>query len=85
MFAKARQKRKRNHVLDEAFYGFTKYHEFGKVGCSPHTMEVRAVYEVVLADIQKHAGQALADRKAMVTEIAERLNLSMPADSRKGN
>ena len=80
MFAKAKQKRKRNHVLDEAFYGFTKYHEFGKVGCSPHTMEVRAVYEVVLADIQKHAGQALAD-----TGIAERLNLSMPADSRKRN
>ena len=34
----------------------------------------------MLADIQKHAGQALTDRKAMVTEIAERLNLQMSAD-----
>lgn len=40
----------------------------------------RTVHEVVLADIQRHAGQALADRKAMVTEIAERLNVQLSAD-----
>jgi hypothetical protein len=34
----------------------------------------------VLADIQIHAGQALTDKKAMVTDIAERLNLQMSAD-----
>ena len=34
----------------------------------------------MLADIQRHAGQALADRKAMVTEIAERLNVQLSAD-----
>lgn len=32
------------------------------------------VHEVVLADIQKHAGQALTDRKATVTEIAEQIS-----------
>ncbi len=46
----------------------TSYRKFGKEGCSSHTIEARTVRKVVLADIQKHAGQALADRKAMVTE-----------------
>ena len=62
------------------FYCCTKYRKFGKEGCSSHTIEARTVHEVVLADIQKHAGQALTDRKAMVTEIAERLNLQLSAD-----
>ena len=74
------QKRKRNNVLDKTFYCCTKYRKFGKEGCSSHTIEARTVHEVVLADIQKHAGQALTDRKAMVTEIAERLNLQLSAD-----
>ena len=80
MLAKVEQKRKRNNVLDKTFYCCTKYRKFGKEGCSSHTIEARTVHEVVLVDIQKHAGQALADRKAMVTEIAERLNLQLSAD-----
>ncbi len=80
MLVKVEQKRKRNNVLDKTFYCCTKYRKFGKEGCSSHTIEARTVHEVVLADIQKHAGQALADRKAMVTEIAERLNLQLSAD-----
>ena len=80
MLAKVEQKRKRNNVLDKTFYCCTKYRKFGKEGCSAHTIEARTVHEVVLADIQKHAGQALTDRKAMVTDIAERLNLQMSAD-----
>jgi site-specific DNA recombinase len=77
------QKRKRNNILDKTFYCCTKYRKFGKEGCSSHTIEARTVHEVVLADIQKHAGQALADRKAMVTEIAERLNLQLSADKQQ--
>lgn len=80
MLVKVEQKRKRNNVLDKTFYCCTKYRKFGKEGCSSHTIEARTVHEVVLADIQKHAGQALTDRKTMVTEIAERLNLQMSAD-----
>ena len=80
MLAKVEQKRKRNNVLDKTFYCCTKYRKFGKEGCSSHTIEARTVHEVVLADIQKHAGQALTDRKTMVTDIAERLNLQMSAD-----
>ena len=80
MLAKVEQKRKRNNVLDKTFYCCTKYRKFGKESCSSHNIEARTVHEVVLADIQKHAGQALTDRKAMVTEIAERLNLQMSAD-----
>ncbi len=80
MLVKVEQKRKRNNVLDKTFYCCTKYRKFGKEGCSAHTIETRTVHEVVLADIQKHAGQALTDRKAMVTEIAERLNLQLSAD-----
>ena len=45
-----------------------------------HNIEARTVHEVVLADIQKHAQQALTDREAMVTDIAERLNLQMSVD-----
>ena len=80
MLAKIEQKRKRNNVLDKTFYCCTKYRKFVKDGCSSHNIEARTVHEVVLADIQKHAGQALTDRKAMVTEIAERLNLQLSAD-----
>ena len=57
MLAKVEQKRKRNNVLDKTFYCCTKYRKFGKEGCSAHTIEARTVHEVVLADIQKHAGQ----------------------------
>ncbi len=80
MLAKVEQKRKRNNVLDKTFYCCTKYRKFGKDGCSSHNIEARTVHEVVLTDIQKHAGQALTDRKTMVTEIAERLNLQLSAD-----
>ena len=80
MLAKVEQKRKRNNVLDKTFYCCTIYRKFGKEGCSSHNIEARTVHEVLLADIQKHAGQALTDRKAMVTDIADRLNLQMSAD-----
>ena len=80
MLAKVEQKRKRNNVIDKTFYCCTKYRKFGKEGCSSHNIEARTVHEVVLADIQKHAQQALTDRKAMVTDIAERLNLQLSAD-----
>lgn len=80
MLAKVENKRKRNNVLDKTFYCCTKYRKFGKKACSAHNIEARTVHEVVLADIQRHAGQALADRKAMVTEIAERLNVQLSAD-----
>lgn len=80
MLAKVEQKRKRSNVIDKTFYCCTKYRKFGKEGCSSHNIEARTVHEVVLADIQKHAQQALTDRKAMVTDIAERLNLQLSAD-----
>ncbi len=80
MLAKVEQKRKRNNVLDKTFYCCTKYRKFGKDGCSSHNIEARTVHEVVLTDIQKHAGQALTDRKTMVMDIAERLNLQLSAD-----
>ncbi len=80
MLVKVEQKRKRNNVSDKTFYCCTKYRKFGSEGCSAHTIEARTVHEVVLADIQKYAGQALTDRKTMVTDIAGRLNLQMPAD-----
>ena len=80
MLVEVEQTRKRNNVLDKTFYCCTKYRKLGKEGCSAHTIEARTVHKVVLADVQKHAGQALADRKAMVTVIAERLNLQMSAD-----
>ena len=78
--AKAEQKRKRRNVTDRTFCCCTQYRKFGKDRCSSHSIEAGTVHEVVSADIQKHAGQALADRKAVVTEIAEHLNLQMPAD-----
>ena len=80
MLAKVEQKRKRNNVLDKTFYCCTKYRKYGKEGCSSHNIEARTAHEVVLADIQRHAQQALTDRKAMVTDIAERLNLQLSAD-----
>ena len=56
-------------------------------GCSSHTIEARTVHEVVLADILKHAGQALTDRKAMVTEMQSVLifNCQRIGNSRKRN
>lgn len=80
MLAKVEQKRKRNNVMDKTFYCCTKYRKYGKAGCSSHNIEARTVHEVVLADIQRHAQQALTDRKTMVTDIAERLNIQLSAD-----
>ena len=80
MLAKVEQKRKRSNVIDKTFYCCTKYRKYGKEGCSSHNIEARTVHEVVLADIQKHAQQALTDRKAMVTDIAGRLNLQLSSD-----
>ena len=80
MLAKVEQKRKRSSVIDKTFYCCTKYRKYGKEGCSSHNIEARTVHEVVLADIQKHAQQALTDRKAMVTDIAGRLNLQLSSD-----
>ncbi len=75
-----------NNVLDKTFYCCTKYRKFWKEGCSSHTIEAKTVHEVVLADIQKHAGQALTDRKTMVTEIAELIsNCQRTGNSRKRN
>lgn len=80
MLAKVEQKRKRSNVMDKTFYCCTKYRKYGKEGCSSHNIEARTLHEVVLADIQNHAQQALTDRKAMVTELAERLNIQLSAD-----
>jgi DNA invertase Pin-like site-specific DNA recombinase len=80
MLVKVEYRRKRNNVLDKTFYCCTKYRKYGKGACTAHNIEARTVHEVVLADIQKHARQALTDRKAMVTEIAERLDLQLSAD-----
>lgn len=80
MLAKVEQKRKRSNVIDKTFYCCTKYRKYGNEGCSSHNIEARTVHEVVLADIQRHAQQALTDRKTMVTEIAGRLNLQLSAD-----
>lgn len=80
MLAKVEQKRKRSNVIDKTFYCCTKYRKYGKEGCSSHDIEARTLHEVVLADIQNHAQQALTDRKAMVTELAERLNIQLSAD-----
>lgn len=80
MLVKVEYRRKRDNVLDKTFYCCTKYRKYGKEGCTSHNIEARTVHEVVLADIQKHAKQALTDRKAMVTEIAERLNVQLSAD-----
>ncbi len=71
MLAKVEQKRKRNNVLDKTFYCCTKYRKFGKEGCSAHTIEARTVHEVVLADIQKHAGQALTGREQQKKELRQ--------------
>lgn len=80
MLVKVENRRKRDNVLDKTFYCCTKYRKFGKEACTAHNIEARTVHEVVLADIQKHAKQALTDREAMVTEIAERLNVQLSAD-----
>lgn len=80
MLAKVEQKRKRSNIMDKTFYCCTKYRKYGKEGCSSHNIEARTLHEVVLADIQNHAQQALTDRKAMVTELAERLNIQLSAD-----
>ena len=80
MLVKVENRRKRDNVLDKTFYCCTRYRKFGKEVCTAHNIEARTVHEVVLADIQKHAKQALTDREAMVTEIAERLNIQLSAD-----
>ncbi len=80
MLVKVENKRKRDNVLDKTFYCCTKYRKYGKTVCSAHNIEARTMQEVVLADIQKHARQAITDREAMVTEIANRQNIQQSVD-----
>jgi DNA invertase Pin-like site-specific DNA recombinase len=80
MLAKVEPKRKRNNVIDKTFYCCTKYRKFGKTACSSHNIEARMLYETVLADIQKHARHALKNRKQMVKDISEQLNIQLSAD-----
>ena len=80
MLVKLENKRKRENVLDKTFFCCTKYRKYGKGACSAHNIEARTVQEVVLADIQKNAKQAITDRETMVTEIANRQNIKRSAD-----
>ncbi len=71
MLAKQERRRKRDDPIDQTFYCCTKYRKYGKQsGCSAHTVEARLLNDVVLADIQKHAQQAIKDPESMIAEIA---------------
>lgn len=76
MLLKVEYRRQREDIIDKAFYCCTKYRKYGKKSdCSAHNVEARLLHEVVLADIQKHAKQAIKNPEKMIESIAKQLDI----------
>ena len=60
-------------VIDEYGYMCNNYKTFGKAADTSHWIEARQLYECVLADIRKHADEALADNEEMCVRLARQL------------
>lgn len=63
----------KEEVIDEYGYMCNNYKTFGKAADTSHWIEARQLYECVLADIRKHADEALADNEEMCVRLARQL------------
>ena len=59
----------KDKIIDEYDYMCNNYKTFGKSIDTSHWIEARQLYECVLNDIKRHAGEALADND----ELCEKL------------
>lgn len=64
---------KGRELIDLYIYICNTYRTSGRKDCSMHWLEARDLYEAVLADIRKHAREALEDDKGMVEKLINRL------------
>ncbi len=62
----------KEELIDEYGYMCNNYKTFGKSADTSHWIEARALYESVLADIQKHADEALRDNSSMVDKLLKK-------------
>ena len=72
----------KEELIDEYGYMCNNYKTFGKSADTSHWIEARALYESVLADIQKHADEALRDNSSMVDKLLKKAGRA-EADKRK--
>lgn len=60
----------KEEVIDEYGYMCNNYKTFGKSVDTSHWIEARQLYDCVLADIRKHAADALADNDELCRKLA---------------
>ena len=64
---------KGRELIDLYIYMCNNYRSSGRKECSMHWLEARDLYEAVLADIRKHAKEALRDDKGMMERLINQL------------
>ena len=73
--AKAHRSPKKE-IIDEYGYMCNNYKTFGKSVDTSHWIEARQLYECVLNDIKRHAGEALADNDELCEKLMRQIGSS---------
>ncbi|MFT8890011.1 MAG: recombinase family protein [Ethanoligenens sp.] len=76
-----RTTKKKREPIDKAYYICRTYNRLGKNACTSHKIEARDLYNLVLADIQKHAQKALQDSDAFYAQLTKKLELRQTVDA----
>ena len=66
----------KEEIIDEYGYMCNNYKTFGKSVDTSHWIEARQLYECVLNDIKRHAGEALADNDELCGKLIRQIGSS---------
>nr|WP_243112506.1 DUF4368 domain-containing protein [Caproiciproducens sp. NJN-50] len=72
--------KEKREPIDKSYYICQTYNRLGKNACTSHKIEARDLYNLVLADIQKHARKALQDSDAFYTQLTKKLEQKQNVD-----
>jgi len=76
-----RTTKKKREPIDKAYYICQTYNRMGCKVCSSHKIEARALYDLVLKDIQKLAVLAMQDADAFYERLCRRMERQYQADA----
>ena len=77
---KNRTTKKMREPIDKAYYICQTYNRMGKVACTSHKIEARALTDLVLKDIQELAKEAMKDADAFYNRLAKRMEKQYRTD-----
>ena len=75
-----RTTKKKREPIDKSYYICQTYNRLGKNACTSHKIEARDLYNLVLADIQKHARKALRNSDAFYIQLTKKLEQKQDVD-----